>query len=83
MSPKKNNPLVDLHFHEDETTNICRVAVSTQGRFSDARIEQVNSPKISLERFLNLTIFYSIIRQAPRRYGLQEMRRQFEHISRP
>ena len=58
MSPKENNPLVDLHFHEDETTNICRVAVNEQGRFSDARIEQVNSPKISFERFALTSPFF-------------------------
>ena len=58
MSPEENNPLVDLHFHEDETTNICRVAVNEQGRFSDARIEQVNSPKISFERFALTSPFF-------------------------
>jgi hypothetical protein len=59
MSPGKNKPLVDLYFHEDETTNICRVAVSAQGRFGDARFEQVNSPEIYCERFALTSPFFN------------------------
>jgi len=59
MSPGENNPLVDLHFHEDETTNICRVAVSAQGRFSSAHFEQVSSPKIYFERFALASPFFN------------------------
>lgn len=59
ISPQENNPLEDLHFHDDETTNICRVAVSAQGRFSDARINQVNSPRITSEKFVLTSPFFN------------------------
>ena len=57
VSPEEGNPLMDLNFHEDETTNICRVAVSEQGRFSSARIEQVNSNRIEFAQFTVATSF--------------------------
>ena len=59
MSPQENNPLEDLHFHDDETTNICHVAVSTQGRFSEARISHVNSPRITSEKFVLTSPFFN------------------------
>ena len=78
MSPKENNPLVDLHFHKTKQ-QISAVAVSTKDVLATPELNR-SIAKVSLERFAQPHRDYSIIRQAPRRYGLQETRRQFEHI---